>query len=158
MTHGNILDGKEGIEKLRLARKLCQESYGEFSALMARIYYNTGVILEEMRLKKLAYQCFRRNWLVLRQIYGINHCETKKAAEVLTDEDDVYCGIARDLGDFLPNDDHLGSVDMDYVERLRPLDDLDLSQTDNQDTEDEGDEEQEEEDEEGEEEEEDDAE
>ena len=79
LHEAGLFDEMEGIKKGLWARELCQQSYGEFSVLMARIYYNMAIELEWMSGKKpLAYQCFRRNWLIYRQITGIHHPLTKK--------------------------------------------------------------------------------
>ncbi|XP_075252097.1 uncharacterized protein LOC142344378 isoform X2 [Convolutriloba macropyga] len=117
-------DPDNAVKNLYEARKLCLDSYGEFSVLMQRIYYNFACQLEAYdEYEKLAYQCFRRVWLINRQINGQHHPETLKAASILTDDEECYKAIAQEIGDSLPSDELLGAQDMDYVERLKGLDD-----------------------------------
>merc|ERR1712226_153208 len=93
---------QESLVLLLSARKMCKEVYGEFTMLMARIYKNLGVFFKLQSDRSKAYECFRRTWLIRRQILGPHHPATRDCASRLTvdlkDEAEV-------LNDTVPHDD-----------------------------------------------------
>ena len=102
------------------ARKLCLEVYGEFCTLSARIYYNLGIDFEMKKDKKSSYECFRRSWLIDRQVLGVHHPETKKSGSVLTED---YQHEAQKLKDVLPETfEEPTQKDRDYTKRVKFLD------------------------------------
>ena len=124
--------GKVSMKRLELlleARKLCLKEYGEFSTLMARIYYNVAIFFELQQEYSKAYECFRRTWLIDRQILGAHHPATKKTGSVLTDD---YLVEAQRLTDTLPGGDEQGPTERDrnYSERISFLDQILASQKD----------------------------
>ena len=73
---------------------------GDFG--LCRIYYNIGIDYEVNKKDKEAYECFRRTWLIDRQIKGPHHPSTRKSGSVL---DDDYANVAEALKDSLPRDE-----------------------------------------------------
>ena len=113
---------EESRKALLKARKLCQKVYGEFSTLSARIYYNLGIDFEVNRDRTKAYECFRRTWLIDRQVAGIHHPSTTKSGSVLTDD---YRDMAIRQQDSLPDtDDEPTAKDRDYTKRVKFLDEM----------------------------------
>ena len=74
------------LQTLLQARRLSLQTYGEFSTLCARIYYQLGKYFEVKKDPKRAYECFRRSYLIQREIKGSHHPDTVKAGKVLTEE------------------------------------------------------------------------
>ena len=111
------------VSRFLEARSLCNSVYGEFSSLMARIYKNLSVYFKGHDENIFAYECFRRTWLIRRQIWGPHHPVTKATgAELIA----VYEQEARMFNDSLPDDDSDGpnSKDRNYLRRMHFLDKL----------------------------------
>ena len=107
-------------QTLLQARKLCLKVYGEFNSLSARIYYNLGIDFEVKKDKSKAYECFRRSWLIDRQMFGVHHPTTQKSGSVLTDD---YKDVAKKLKDTLPESfDEPTQKDREYAKRIKFLD------------------------------------
>jgi tetratricopeptide (TPR) repeat protein len=125
MTKGLYLSAintrdKNSLALLLASLKLSTDTWGEFSTLNARIYYNIAIDFEVNHKLTEAYECFRRTWLIDRQIYGPHHPATNKSGSVLTDD---YRSIAASLKDSLPDDDSGGPNERDrnFQERIKFL-------------------------------------
>ena len=122
LLKGSVSRDDESRKALLEARKLCLKVYGEFSTLSARIYYNLGIDFEVKRERPKAYECFRRTWLIDRQVAGVHHPSCIKSGSVLTDD---YSDIARDLKDSMPDTDEGPTAkDRDYTKRVKFLDEM----------------------------------
>ena len=115
----------ESLVLLLEARKLCLKKYGEFSTLMARIYYNIAIDFEVKRQFNEAYECFRRTWLIDLQIKGVHHPSTAKSGSVLVDQSYPYPRLARTNEESLPGDDQgPNEKDRNYAKRMKFLNDM----------------------------------
>ncbi|XP_075240363.1 uncharacterized protein LOC142335895 isoform X2 [Convolutriloba macropyga] len=108
------------IKKLIEARKICAANYGEYTTLMSRISHNLGVEFEKMKKDELAYECYRRTWLIEMQLYGTHHPETVKSGSIIADTD-YFKEIAVRNKDTLPGDLKMGTPDLNYEMRLKAV-------------------------------------
>ncbi|XP_075264236.1 uncharacterized protein LOC142356155, partial [Convolutriloba macropyga] len=108
------------IKKLIEARKICAATYGEYTTLMSRISHNLGVEFEKMKKDELAYECYRRTWLIEMQLYGTHHPETVKSGSIIADTD-YFKEIAVKNKDTLPGDLKMGTPDLNYEMRLKAV-------------------------------------
>jgi hypothetical protein len=113
-------NGRKSIKLFKEALRLARREYGEFSVLCSRIYYNCGIHFEVRRMRVEAYECFRRTWLIDRQLLGANHPTTEKHASVLID---CYREQATKLHDQMPDDVDYETSDRDiaFTKRIKFL-------------------------------------
>ena len=78
------------------AIEMCQQAYGEYHMLTARIYFNTAIVYEDEQNYDRAYDYFRKNLEIVVQIFGPDHVKSQRTKGVVSDP--TYEQIARRRG------------------------------------------------------------
>lgn len=109
MTKG-VLAPRGSMEQLKLynqAMDLCMQMYGEYHILTSRLYINIGIVYEDNKEYRKAYEYFKKWARVSEEILGPDHPKTRRAKGVL--QETRYRRIAQELDEWdyerLDNDD-----------------------------------------------------
>ncbi|XP_036368972.1 nephrocystin-3 [Octopus sinensis] len=100
MTKG-VLATRGSMEQLKLynqAMDLCMQMYGEYHILTSRLYINIGIVYEDNKEYRKAYEYFKKWARVSEEILGPDHPKTRRAKGVL--QETRYRRIAQELGEW----------------------------------------------------------
>ncbi|GAB1609949.1 repeat-containing DDB_G0287407-like [Argonauta hians] len=100
MTKG-VLATQGSMEQLKLynqAMDLCMQMYGEYHILTSRLYINIGIVYEDNKEYRKAYEYFKKWARVSEEILGPDHPKTRRAKGVL--QETRYRRLAQELGEW----------------------------------------------------------
>ncbi|XP_074643679.1 TPR repeat-containing protein DDB_G0287407-like [Tubulanus polymorphus] len=99
MTKGVLATrgSKEQLEYYNEAMDICMQLYGENHILVSRLYINIGIVYEDNKNFRKAYEYFKKWAQVSEIVLGPSHPKTLRAKGVLKEE--RYRRIAQQLGE-----------------------------------------------------------